>query len=642
MTKEHSLHLLAKRLSAMKSKHRENSYAIPRLWYSGIKKLPQSKTVTVNPCVYFHEAIRTILHRPKQEIIATNGGVWTRHAVIYNMFIRTTCAFDHNQNGKLDLPVNADGWRETGSFLKSIALLPYIKGLGVNTIHLLPITSIGSDGKKGTLGSPYAIKNPYELDPNLSEPNLGLGSEEEFKAFVEAAHHLGIRVVVEFVFRTVAKDSDWVKEHPDWFYWVREDVKDRKPHDRDEHHYGAPIFTRDELRRIVKQVESGNLENLIPPHEVYRSMFTAPPPKESVHDEQGKYIGVLPDGTKVRISSAFADWPPDDVQPPWSDVTYLKMYNHPEFNYIAYNTVRMYDSRLATKEHVNRSLWEKLAGILPHYQQTFGIDGVMIDMGHSLPMELKQEIISRSREIDPDFAFWDENFSVTEQSANEGYNAVIGYQWCDQHHPEKFKNMLKRFSTDGFPLPFFATPESHNTPRAAAREGGITYSQYTWAMSNLIPAIPFIHSGFELGETYPINTGLDFTKEQLMHYPPEKLPLFSKHAYDWTHDNEITEWVKKISLIRAKYRELIVNVSPETFTWIETNSQDTIAFIRSSKQQRFLIAANANMNEKREISIAIESRSLSLIDILSGAGFPLKQKKLVGELAPGQVVVFEL
>ena len=80
--------------------------------------------------------------------------------MIYNLFVRTTTAFDHNGNGTLDLPTNAEGLRETGTFLKAMAMLPYIKRLGATTVHLLPITSIGHDGNKGTLGSPYAIRNP--------------------------------------------------------------------------------------------------------------------------------------------------------------------------------------------------------------------------------------------------------------------------------------------------------------------------------------------------------------------------------------------------------------------------------------------------------------------------------------------------
>jgi hypothetical protein len=638
------LTLVSKALQGREDEFKDTTYFIPRLWSESIGKKSNQKLVKVNPIQYFLEAVHFIEQTPKQKISTPKSYNWTRDAVIYNIFIRTTCAFDHNQNGKLDLPVNTDGWRETGTFLKAIALLPYIKSLGANTIHFLPITSIGTDGNKGTLGSLYAIKNPYELDPNQSEPNLGVGVEEEFKALVEAAHHLGIRVVVEFVFRTSARDGDWVKEHPEWFYWIKESVEDRKPHDHDAHHYGAPIFTHDELQRIKHAVEEKRFDQLIPPHEVYREMFTTPPKKNSIMKENGKYIGVLGDGTRVRIPGAFADWPPDDNQPPWGDVTYLKMYDHPDFNYIAYNTIRMYDAHLAKPEHINKPLWDKIAGIIPHYQKSFGIDGVMIDMGHALPMELKLEIIRRAREIDPDFAFWDENFSVTEKSVQEGYNAVIGYCWSDQHHPEKFKRLVHRFATEGYPVLFFATPESHNTPRAAARDGGGKYSTYAWAINNFLPAIPFIHSGFELSETYPINTGLDFTKEELKKYPSDKLPLFSEYAYDWTNDNEFTEWVKIISQIRGKHHEIITNNDRNSFHWVETHHHHGIAFIRSSSitSQRLLVAANSDMHNEIHLSLHIDTLHPKIKDLLSEKEFPVSHHKLDIKLHSGQVMVFEI
>ena len=68
-------------------------------------------------------------------------------------------------------------------------------------------------------------------------------------------------------------------------------------------------------------------------------------------------------------------------------------------------------------------------GVIPHYQNEFGIDGVMMDMGHALPMALKQRVVQAARDINPDFAFWEENFLIEQQSVDEGYNAVLGY-WC--------------------------------------------------------------------------------------------------------------------------------------------------------------------------------------------------------------------
>lgn len=616
------------------------NYSIPAIWLCRVPKNPSKKVVKVHPYRFFLNAVKCINQIKPLRAHSSKNGEWTKRAVVYNLFVRVGTAFNHSRNGKLDLPVNEEGFRETGSFMKAIALLPYIKSLGVNTIHLLPITSIGSDGNKGTLGSPYAIKNPYELDPNLSEPNLGVGADIEFSAFVEAAHKLNIKIVVEFVFRTSAKDADWIKEHPEWYYWIREDIEDRHIGSNDESKYGPPIFTRQELEKIFLSVSENNFDTLIPPHKVYREMFTKPPAKETIHKEGSRLIGVLDDGTRVRIPGAFADWPPNDVQPPWGDVTYLKLYDHPDFNYIAYNTVRMYDSSLARSENINKSLWEKIIGIIPHYQRTFGIDGVMIDMGHALPMELKQKMIKAARDINPDFAFWDENFSVSEKSLQEGYNAVIGFAWSVEHDTSKFKKMLYTFSDEGYPIPFFATAESHNTPRAAARYNSVGFSKYTWVINNFIPAIPFIHNGFEIGETFPINTGLDFKPEELYLYPSNTLPLFSEYAFNWECKNEFINFIRKVSLLRKKYEKLILNSSPKSFIFHHIPDENIIVFERKNRN-RVVVIANGS-NKKQKLKIDLSTKKQTVKDLLQDKTYDLEKGNLSVYLKPFQCLVISI
>ena len=264
---------------------RKSTYLVPSVWMPTSGKPARVK---VNPFTFYLNSVKDAKGGKHPRRGRTSGGEWTKDAVIYNMFVRTTTAFDHDGNGKLDIPSNREGFRETGTFLKAIALLPHIRRLGANTIHLLPITSIGHDGNKGTLGSPYAIKNPYELDENQSEPLLGLDVKTEFKAFVEGAHRMGFRVVVEFVFRTAAKDADWVKEHPEWFYWIKEEIQLRDPQHHDESRYGSPLFTHEELERIHHEVREHRFENLVSPHKVYRDLFTAPPPSASVMKEPGR------------------------------------------------------------------------------------------------------------------------------------------------------------------------------------------------------------------------------------------------------------------------------------------------------------------------------------------------------------------
>ncbi len=619
---------------------RKFHYRIPALW---VAPDGGGKTIKVHPFAFYLDVVNRIRRASPPRKPKPSGGEWTKNAVIYNMFVRTTVAFDHNGNGSLDLPLNSEGFRETGTFLKAIALLPYVKRMGVNTIHLLPITAIGHDGNKGSLGSPYAIRNPYELDENLSEPALGLDAKTEFKAFVEAAHRLGLRVVVEFVFRTAAKDSDWVKEHPEWMYWIREEIPTRHPQENDEGKYGSPIFTREELERIHEDVRGGNLGQLLPPHAIYRAFFTPPPAPEAVRKESGRYIGTLADGRRVKIPGAFADWPPDDNQPPWGDVTYLRLYEHPDFNYIAYNTIRMYDTRLTGEKYVNRPLWDKIVGIIPYYQREFRIDGVMIDMGHALPMALKSEIVAQARSNDPDFAFWDENFSVTRKSREEGYNVVFGYVWVDQHHPDRMKSLAHRLGHEGFPIPFFATPESHNTPRASARPGGVAYARWAMAVNAFLPAVIFLHSGYEIAERFPINTGLDFTNEDLKRYPSETLPLFSEHAYDWASKDEFTRWVKSVLSVRAKYRELVVDPNPATFRVLEDSSPWLVAYARIAPngKRKLGVVTNANFAGTVQTALRIDTTRAHVVDLLTGRRTKVEDEFLRLTLEPGGCWVFE-
>ncbi len=615
-------------------------YYVPGLWVDHQNPAP----VSVNPYHFYAERLEALYAAPPQPLSpSSGGGAWTRNAIIYNLFPRVATAYDHAHDGQLALEPSVDGWRETGTLLKSTVLLPYIRSLGVDTVYLLPITTVGQDGKKGTLGSPYAIRNPYKLDQNLDEPALGLAVDELFAGFVEAAHHLGMRVVMEFVLRTASKDGDWIGEHPEWFYWIREDVPDRQAGSVDPSAYGPPIFPLDDLAVIKDKVAREDFTALTPPPASYRALFTAPPHAEHVHMENGRWIGVLDDGTRVRIPGAFADWPPDDNQPPWTDVTYLRMYDHPDFNYIAYNTIRMYDTRLARPENAVADLWESIEGVIPHYQRTFGIDGVMMDMGHALPMPLKQRVVAAARALNPDFAFWDENFMVTQKSVDEGYNAVLGYMLFDFHLPHKLREFVERLSHERLPLPFFATPENHNTPRAASRPAALEYVHYALILSVMVPGIPFVHNGFELLETKPINTGLGFDEETIRANPAETLPLFSAWAFDWARADNLVGSIRYALGLRRRYAALLSDPDPATFMLGRSDTPHLLAFARCHADTALFVIANTSAMSTESGMVHFPVCECSL-QTLWGAEAPHHASSTIAldvTLGPHQVLVLE-
>ena len=632
-----NLELIEQKLIEIKKKQKKHfDYYIPAIWNNDYTS---QNPVNVKFADYFLSKIKEI-KSIKNEISGFEN--WSDNAKIYNMFIRYTASFDHNNDGKISIENVDNSYKETGTFLKVIALLPYLKELGVNTLYFLPVTSIGIDEKKGNLGSPYSIRNPYKLDENLSEPILNLDIEIQFKALIEAAHHLGFKVVCEFVFRTASVDSDLALEHPEWFYWIKSKIHNRTIDPKNEKQYGPPIFTKDELNKINKKINNADFSNLPAPHLPYKEMFTAVPPK--VARVENKIRGLLDKKNEVKIPSAFADWPPNDSQPVWSDVTYLKLYNAPEFNYIAYNTVRMYDNKLTNAENESVDLWDYIVNIIPYYQQNFGIDGVMIDMGHALPSKLREQIVSKAREINPNFVFWEENFVISKKSADEGYNAVLGYLPFDQHVYWKMRQLIKLFEEHKIEIPFFATPETHNTPRAFSRFENIEFSKLAYLFNAFLPIPLFIHSGFELGESAPVNTGLDFKVEDFEKFPPEKLPLFSAAMLNWNNKHNIIDFIKKVNYIRQSLIQEENNIHRNSIINLNTGKEEIIAFLRrcNSTKKEILIAGNFHPEIEIDTEIEVLAGVKNFKDELTGNSFEVVDCKLNINLKPFSYVVGEL
>ncbi|OGR53393.1 MAG: hypothetical protein A2034_00675 [Elusimicrobia bacterium GWA2_38_7] len=157
-----------------------------------------------------------------------------------------------------------------------------------------------------------------------------------------------------------------------------------------------------------------------------------------------------------------------------------------------------------------------------------------------------------------------------------------------------------------------------------------------------MPVIPFIHSGFELGEERPVNTGLDFTKEEIEKISSETLPLFNLAELNWLNPNQLCEWIKKIAEIRKKYEDLILDYHHQTLRVIPCDVWDIFAFERKSSDRDVLIVANSNMERDFFIHLRLHTNRKDVKDLISEDTFVLADHSIPLHLKPGEVKIFRL
>lgn len=98
-----------------------------------------------------------------------------------------------------------------GTFAAAIERLAFLRSVGVDAIWLMPIYPIGEQGRKGSLGSYYSIRDYKGINPEF-------GTAEEFRKFVDAVHALGMKVLLDWVANHTARDARWISEKPaDWY-----------------------------------------------------------------------------------------------------------------------------------------------------------------------------------------------------------------------------------------------------------------------------------------------------------------------------------------------------------------------------------------------------------------------------------------
>jgi glycosidase len=143
---------------------------------------------------------------------------WVARSALYEVFVRD--------------------FSPSGDFRGLIDGLDRIKSSGADVLWLMPVYPIGVLNRKGSLGSPYAVRDYRAVNPRY-------GTAADFRALVQAVHARGMKLILDWVPNHTAPDHPWVREHPD--YYVRNER-------------GEPSVPRDEKGKLTDWTDVAQLD----------------------------------------------------------------------------------------------------------------------------------------------------------------------------------------------------------------------------------------------------------------------------------------------------------------------------------------------------------------------------------------------
>jgi len=120
----------------------------------------------------------------------TKSPAWLRQSVVYEIFPRNFSA--------------------AGNFNAITERLDELHKLGVDVLWLMPIHPVGQRMKKGSLGSPYAVRDYLAVNPDY-------GTSADLTRLVDGAHKRGMKVIIDIVAGHTSWDNVLIKEHPEFY-----------------------------------------------------------------------------------------------------------------------------------------------------------------------------------------------------------------------------------------------------------------------------------------------------------------------------------------------------------------------------------------------------------------------------------------
>ncbi|MEA3213453.1 MAG: hypothetical protein QOE70_6510 [Chthoniobacter sp.] len=509
---------------------------------------------------------------------------------------------------------------------------------------------------KGLAGSPYAIKDAFDVCPDYAEdPARRL---DEFQALLARIHAVGLRAIIDFVPNHVARSYASV---------VRPDLS-----------FGA----RDDHRKFFD-----------PRNNFFYLQPDSPgggPPLRLPTFENGEFL--TPTCQALGAGDGFYDGEREFGRVTGNNAVTWRPSRHDWYETVKLNYGYDFTTGQRAYPHGHQpdlpipDTWLKMDAILAYWQD-FGVDGFRCDMAHLVPSEFWNWAVARARLRQPDVFFIGEGYDTDPAKVpcgdpllasidggnvfidllNAGFNAVYG----DPAY-KKLKNLYDGtcWANDlegalGNEFIFqhsICYAENHDEVRLAGRDqwGGIGMEvgrPVSAVLFGLSRGPVLVYSGQEVGEPAAGVEGFggDDARTTIFDYwsMPELAKWVNGHRYD---GGRLSRAQAELKSFYARLLRLVdepafrdgeffglnpANVTNASFGRSGGESASghwVYSFLRydAASGQRFLVIANLHRDQSwRDLRIVVPSAALSFLDLDSNSAIRLVERLgAVGALQP--------
>lgn len=592
------------------------NYTIPQVWDTfGYEKGQRMRNheMIINPYEFGAFALEAIAKQCKKAPALSKEkgkqGSWIKSQVLYDLDMRTLTSWDHDRNERIETR-NLYGCNDGGTFYKAILLLPLLKRVGITTLQLHHLWALDEKRTYHDFSDPHAIVHPLMIDEALCDPMLeGYDAKAQLRLFVDVAHQLGFRVLCDCSIARMGRNNALLKEHPDWFYWIKKEA---------EQSYHAPripglpkgCIPSKKVCRVLYQSEetAQHLANFVlDPHTQSNELFASCKTYELKEIEEVFGCTTAP---------VFSDQINSDV-PLEIETTFLRFFEDQPLQktpYVLQDTLR---PDLFPGKRPNKALWQFLSECMCTYIQEFGMDGISIQEPWNLPRSLIKQIIQDLRKIQPHCAILLED--TNEQNAKTwqriGVDLIYGASAYQFHESQNRAYHDFAYARPSAPSYILAASEFRDTPRITQYEGGEQLAKMRMFMNLFLPnVVPYIESGQLSLEQQPQHLS-PFADQAFQNALPHvdlrshKQAGVDRYHYAYTKNDYhvLINQLEKFHQFRKEYLPAITKANNCIPVWFDDPRDPGIGFTYPLKDSALLVVCNGDIVNHRKLTIHTEN-----------------------------------